>query len=110
MPELEPTNSPTTAPTTQSVTDTLRPPNRLGSALGSLILTKESSAEAFMDLARSRTSGSIDLSPTTVATTMGKKPSSKATTIFGKMPKPNQTTKRGAIATFGTLWEKTRIG
>ena len=79
-------------------------------AAGSLIFRKAARGEAFMERARSRTSGSIDFNPMTVETTIGKKPSRKATMTLGSVPKPNQTTKSGATATLGTLCEKTRIG
>src|SRR5215468_10357131 len=110
MPEFEPTNSPTTAPTTASVTETLSPLKMLGSALGRLILRKIWSREALIDWARLIISGSTDLRPITVDTTTGKKPSRNAAMTLGTIPKPNHTTKSGAIAIFGTLWENTRIG
>ena len=65
-----------------------------------------------VDLARARStmSGSTDLNPCTAETTTGKNPSRKAEMIFGKIPKPNQTTNSGAIAIFGTDWENTSNG
>ena len=110
MPEFEPTNSPTTAPTTASVADTLSPLKMLGSACGRLNLTNICQRDARIERARSIISGSIDLKPITVATTTGKNPSRNAEITFGKMPKPNQTTKSGAIAILGTLWENTSNG
>src|SRR5882724_6174686 len=110
MPELEPTNSPTTAPTTASVTDTLRPAKIDGNACGKLMRTNVASRDAFIDRARSSISGSTDLNPTTVETTIGKKPSMNAQITLGMMPKPNQTTNSGAIAILGTLCENTSSG
>src|SRR6266487_724453 len=110
MPEFDPTNSPTTAPTTAKVTDTLSPAKIDGSACGRLMRMKIWSFDAFMDRARSIMSRSTDLKPTTVETTTGKNPSRKAAITLGIIPKPNQTTNSGAIATFGTLWENTSSG
>jgi len=42
--------------------------------------------------------------------TTGKKPSRKAEITLGAMPKPNQTTKSGATATFGIDCENTSSG
>src|SRR4029078_5462944 len=110
MPEFEPTNSPTTAPTTASVTDTLSPANSDGIACGSDMRMNVDSFEAFIERAKSCMSGSTDLNPATVDTTTGKNPSMNAQMTLGMMPKPNQTTKRGAMAILGTLCEKTRSG
>ena len=55
-------------------------------------------------------SRSTDLKPTTVATTIGKKASRNAAITLGMMPKPNQTTNSGAMATFGMLCENTSNG
>ena len=55
-------------------------------------------------------SGSTDLKPMTVETTIGKKPSMNAAITFGMMPNPNQTTNSGAIAILGTLCENTSSG
>ena len=71
---------------------------------------KVAKRDARIDRARSSMSGSTDLKPTTVDTTMGKKPSMNAAITFGMIPKPNQTTNNGAIAIFGTLCEKTSNG
>ena len=68
------------------------------------------SRPAFIDRARSIMSLSTDLKPTTVETTIGKKPSMNAEMTLGKMPKPNQTTNSGAIAIFGMLCENTSRG
>src|SRR5256886_12764875 len=110
MPEFDPANSPTTAPTTASVTETLSPAKIDGSACGRLMRTNVASRDAFIERARSSMSGSTDLNPTTVDTTIGKKPSRNAEITLGMMPKPNQTTNNGAMATFGTLCENTSNG
>src|SRR5438105_1425195 len=110
MPEFEPTNSPTTAPTTAKVTDTLRPLKIDGSAVGSRNLRNTLNGFAPIDRARSMTSDSTDLKPCTVATTTGKKPSRNAAMTLGTIPKPNQTTNSGAIATFGIDCENTSSG
>src|SRR5207237_8190354 len=110
MPEFDPTNSPTTAPTTANVTDTLSPAKIDGSACGKLMRTNVASRDAFIERARSSMSGSTDLKPTTVDTTIGKNPSMNAQMTLGMMPKPNQTTNSGAIAIFGTLCENTSNG
>src|SRR5581483_6977493 len=110
MPEFEPTNSPTTAPTTASVTDTFRPEKIAGKACGKLTARKTWNRLPCMARARSTISGSTDLKPCTADTTTGKNPSRNAEMTLGKMPKPNQTTNSGAIAIFGTDWEKTSSG
>src|ERR1700749_1174354 len=110
MPELEPTNSPTTAPTTASVTETLRPEKIAGIACGRLTAQNTWKRLPCMGRARSTMSGATDLKPCTADTTTGKKPSRKAEITLGMMPKPNQTTNSGAIATFGTDWENTSSG
>src|SRR6201995_3477925 len=110
MPELEPTNSPTTAPTTASVTDTFRPEKIAGIACGRLTARNTFARLPCIARARSTMSGSTDLKPCTAETTTGKNPSRNAESTFGKMPKPNQTTKNGAIATLGTDCENTNSG
>src|SRR6201990_1594520 len=110
MPELEPTNSPTTAPTTASVTETFRPEKIDGIACGKLTAQNTWKRLPCIARARSTMSGSTDLKPCTAETTTGKKPRRKAEIIFGKMPKPNQTTNNGAIAIFGTDCENTNSG
>src|ERR1700742_187497 len=110
MPELEPTNSPTTAPTTASVTETLRPEKIEGIACGKLTAQNTWKRLPCIARARSTMSGSTDLNPCTADTTTGKNPSRKAAMILGMMPKPNQTTNSGAIATFGTDCENTSNG
>src|ERR1700742_3363399 len=110
MPELEPTNSPTTAPTTASVTETFRPEKIAGMACGKLTARNTWKRLPCMARARSTMSGSTDLNPWTAETTTGKNPNKNAEMIFGKIPKPNQTTNNGAIAILGTDWEKTSSG
>src|ERR1700742_5245669 len=110
MPELEPTNSPTTAPTTASVTDTFNPEKIDGIACGRLTAQNTCARLPCIARARSTISGSTDLKPCTAETTTGKKPSRNAEMTLGMMPKPNQTTNSGAIATFGTDWENTKSG
>src|SRR6266480_3687009 len=110
MPEFDPTNSPTTAPTTASVTETLSPAKIDGNACGRLMRMNVARRDAFIDRARSSISGSTDLKPTTVDTTIGKNPNMNAQMTLGMMPNPNQTTKSGAIAIVGTLCENTSNG
>jgi len=110
IPELEPTNSPTTAPTTANVIDTFRPANIAGIACGRLTMRNTCRGLASIARARSSMSGSTDLKPCTAETTTGKNPSMKADSTFGSMPKPNQTTKSGAIAIFGIDCENTSSG
>src|SRR5258707_10434564 len=110
MPELEPTNSPTTAPTTARVTDTFSPLKIEGRAVGRRNFRNTLNGFAPMERARSITSLSTDLKPCTVATTTGKNPSKNAAITLGTMPKPNHTTKSGAMATLGTDWENTNNG
>ncbi len=50
------------------------------------------------------------LRPTTVDTTIGKNVIRNTIAIFGRMPKPSQTTRIGAIATFGIVCDITRNG
>ena len=50
------------------------------------------------------------LRPTTEDTTIGKNEIRKTMAIFGKMPKPSQTTRIGAIATLGMVCDITRKG
>ena len=45
-----------------------------------------------------------------VLTTTGKKQTRATTTTLGTMVKPNQTTRIGATATIGTIWEATSHG
>ena len=92
------------------MTDTLRPAKIDGSACGRLMRMNVARRDAFIDRARSSMSGSTDLNPTTVDTTMGKNPSMNAQMTLGMMPNPNQTTNNGAIAIFGTLCENTSSG
>ena len=92
------------------MTDTLSPANSDGSACGSEMRTKVARRLAFIERARSIMSGSTDLKPATVDTTMGKKPSMKAQITLGIIPKPNHTTNSGAMAIFGMLCEKTSSG
>src|ERR1700744_1801887 len=110
MPELEPTNSPTTAPTTASVTETFTPEKIEGIAWGKLTAQNTCARLPCIARARSTMSGSTDLNPCTAETTTGKKPSRNAAITFGMIPKPNQTTNSGAIATFGTDCENTSTG
>src|ERR1700682_667548 len=110
MPELEPTNSPTTAPTTASVTETFRPEKIAGIACGGLTGQNPWKRLPCIRRARSTMSGSPDLNPCTAETTTGKNPSKNAEITFGMMPKPNQTTNKGAIAIFGTDCENTSSG
>src|ERR1700704_256181 len=98
MPELEPTNSPTTAPTTASVTETFKPEKIAGIACGRLTAQNTWKRLPCMARARSTVAGGTDLNPAT------------AEIIFGMMPKPNQTTNKGAIAIFGTDCENTKSG
>src|SRR5215470_6074962 len=110
MPAFEPTNSPTTAPTTASVTETFSPLKIEGRAVGRRNLRNTLNGLAPMERARSITSDSTALKPCTVDTTTGKKPSRNAAITLGTMPKPNHTTKSGAIATLGTDCENTSSG
>src|ERR1700753_274588 len=110
MPELEPTNSPTTAPTTARVTETFRPEKIDGVACGRLTAQNTWKRLPCIARARSTMSGSTDLKPCTADTTTGKNPSRNAAITLGIMPNPNQTTKSGAIATFGTDCENTNRG
>src|ERR1700744_2633044 len=110
MPELEPTNSPTTAPTTASVTETFRPEKIDGIACGRLTAQNTWKRLPCIARARSTMSGSTDLKPCPADTPTGKNPSRNAEITFGTMPKPNQTTNKGAIAIFGTDWENTSSG
>src|SRR4029077_13582127 len=110
MPELEPTHSPPTAPTTASVTETFSPEKIAGIACGRLTARNTWKRLPCIARARSTMSGSTDLNPCTAETTTGKNPSKNAEITFGKMPKPNHTTNNGAIAIFGTDWEKTKSG
>ena len=55
-------------------------------------------------------SGSADLNPAMLATTIGKNDSRNTSSSFGVKPKPNQMTNSGAIAIFGISWENTMIG
>ena len=43
-------------------------------------------------------------------TAIGKKQMSAMIAIFGPIPKPNQTTRIGAITITGIVWEATTIG
>ena len=110
MPEFEPTNSPTTAPTTASVTETFRPEKIAGIACGRLTAQNTWKRLPCIARARSTMSGSTDLNPCTAETTTGKNPKRNAEITFGMMPKPNQTTNKGAIAIFGTDCENTSSG
>src|ERR1700732_1220039 len=100
MPELEPTNSPTTPPTTANLTETFNPDTIAGTAGGGLTAQNPWKRLPCIARARSTMSGSTDLKPCTAETTTGKNPSRKAEITFGKMPKPNQTTKNGANPSF----------
>src|ERR1700687_34409 len=110
MPELEPTNSPTTAPTTASVTETFRPEKIAGIACGKLTAQNTWKRLPCIARARSTMSGSTDLNPCTAEPTTGNTPSRTAEITCGIIPKPNQTTNKGAIAIFGTDCENTRSG
>jgi hypothetical protein len=48
-------------------------------------------------------SGSTDLKPAILATTIGKNESRKTRSSFGANPKPNQMMNSGAIAIFGMI-------
>ena len=50
------------------------------------------------------------LRPATVDTTIGKNEIRNTIAIFGRMPKPSQTTRIGAIATLGMVCDITRNG
>src|SRR2546430_7870901 len=110
MPEFEPTISPTTAPTTASVTETFRQEKSAGIACGRWTAQKTWKRLPCIARARSTISESTDLTPCTAETTTGKNPKRNAEITFGMMPKPNQTTNKGAIAIFGTDCENTSSG
>ena len=67
-------------------------------------------ADAPVVRAKSRISGSVDLKPATLDTTIGKKQSRKTMSSLGAKPKPSQMMKSGAIAILGTIWRKTTTG
>ena len=60
--------------------------------------------------AKSMMSGSTDLKPTMLATTIGKNESRKTSSSLGVKPNPNQMMKSGAMAIFGTICRKTIAG
>src|ERR1700744_1481389 len=101
MPELEPTNSPTTAPTTASVTETFRPEKIDGIACGRLSAQNTWKRLPWIARASATRSGPTNVNPATADTTTGKNPRRNAEITLGTMPKPNQTTNSGAMATFG---------
>jgi hypothetical protein len=55
-------------------------------------------------------SGSTDLKPAMLATTIGKNESRNTIRSLGVKPKPNQMMNSGAIAIFGMICRKTTTG
>ena len=81
-----------------------------GSACGRRILTNRRQAPAPVERARSITSGSSDLKPAMLLTTIGKKLRRNTSRSLGRKPKPNQMMKSGAIAILGTICRNTING
>jgi hypothetical protein len=109
-PLSDPTNSPTMAPTTARQMAILNPANICGSAEGALTRSMIFVVSAPIERTRSTMSLSTLFKPTTVDTTMGKNEIKNTIAIFGRIPKPSQTTRIGAIATLGIVCDITRMG
>ena len=60
--------------------------------------------------AKSMISGSTDLKPAMLATTIGKNESRNTISSLGVKPKPNQMMNSGAIAIFGMICRNTTTG
>src|SRR5271166_6654746 len=109
-PLTEPTNSPITAPMTASVTATLAPEKMNGSAAGNCTLANTWRGDARSARASSRSPGGVARNPVAVSTTIGKNATRNAIASLDSMPRPNQTRRMGAMATFGTDWVATSMG
>ncbi len=57
-----------------------------------------------------RPSAEVVARPSSVLTTIGKKQISATIATFGPIPKPNQTTRIGAMTMIGIVWEATTSG
>jgi hypothetical protein len=101
-------NSPAIVPTIAKVIESFNPEKMLGSADGKRIRRSVWRGLARRERESSRISASTERRPCTVFMTIGKMAIIVATAILDSSPVPNQTTKSGARAIFGTLLIATR--
>src|SRR5919198_2926889 len=88
----------------------LRPTKTYGSAAGKRTFTNTCVRDAESDRTSSSRSDGVACSPVAVAITIGKKQTRNTITTFGPCPNPIQSTRIGAIATFGTALIATSTG
>ena len=110
MPAFEALISEMTAPTKASVTATFRLAKKYGALRGKPTLKNTSALEAPNARSTSCNSGSTVANPVATLTAIGKKLIKKAVRMAGGEPIPNQITKIGTSAAFGTLLKPTRNG
>ena len=109
-PESAPAHSAKTAPMTATATAILAPLKMKGRAHGSSARLSVWPRPAPSVRIIFRRSGSTDRSPSYALTVIGKKQIRAMISNFGKIPKPNQTTRIGASTTIGIVCEATRRG
>jgi len=109
-PESAPVHSATTAPITATATAILAPLRKYGRAAGTSARVRVCTRLASMVRISFFSSGSTEPSPSKVLTVTGKKQTRAMIASFGPIPKPNQTTRIGAIATIGIVCEATSRG
>ena len=88
----------------------MRPAKKAGTAAGMSTWRSTASLPAPMPRTSATSSRSAEASPSTVLTTMGKKPTSATTMSLDSMPMPTHTMRRGASTSGGTVCEATTMG
>ena len=83
---------------------------KLGSAVGASTRRKICQREASRLRIILIASGSAERRPSSALTVIGKKQIRATTTILGPIPKPNQTSRIGAMTTIGIVCEATISG
>src|SRR4029434_6006590 len=109
-PARAPTNSATIAPINAKIIATSSPAITNDRAFGSLSIQKTWLSLAASERMRFIRSSSVDLSPTIVLTSNGKKATRAVLITWDLSPSPNQTTIKGASATLGSDWNITIYG
>ncbi len=95
---------------TLMATAILAPAKMKGWLEGNSARRKTVPGEAPKERSRLTTSRSVERSPSTVLTAMGKKPTRAVTITLGSTLGPNQTSSSGARAGTGTVWLAMMIG
>ena len=110
MPRFEAIDFEITEPTNASVIATFNDAKKYGIARGSPTLMNVSRGLAPSERSTSSISGSTVARPVATLTAIGKKLIRNAVSTAGMVPMPNQMTRTGTMATFGTELKPTSIG